>query len=319
MPKKIFTLKTKDETTIEVVRFGKDKPNILLISGIHGDEKTGSQVLERLIIEIGTQKIQGTVDIIKVANPQAYQANRRLHPSDLKDLNRSFPSSGNDAPTDNLARVLGEFAINHNLVVDLHTFPNQISPLIGVLLSEGSKKKQKESNELLKIIQPDLVWFLDTKKTEPQKGGSICSLALKNNIMALGLELPPDDLVSQDQIKRVIRGLKAVLEKLNIIDYQPSIKVACEIPIYERQVFKSVADGQFTPQKSIMTKVDEGEAIGKITNQQTGQIKKIISPIDGVLLTVSKVRIVKKGEKLFVLGKIFRPFLLDTLNKTLID
>ncbi|PIU10857.1 hypothetical protein COT27_00950 [Candidatus Kuenenbacteria bacterium CG08_land_8_20_14_0_20_37_23] len=305
MSKKIFILKTKDEATIEVVRFGNSKPNILLISGIHGDEKTGAQVLEQLISEIGSQKIQGTINIIKVANPQAYQANQRLHPNDHKDLNRSFPSPGNNTPADNLASILGEFAISHDLVVDLHTFPNQISPLIGVLLSEGNEERRKESNELLKIINPDLIWFLDVQATEPQKGGSICSLALKKNITAFGLELPPDDLASQDQMKRVVEGLKAVLVKLSVIDHQLPIKAAGKVPVYERQVYKSLDDGQFTPQKSILTRVNKNEIIGKITNQQTGQIKEIISPIDGVLLTVSRARAVKRGEKLFVLGREF--------------
>ena len=305
MSKKIFTLKTKDETTVEVARFGNSKPNILLISGMHGDEKTGSQVLELLINDLDSQSIQGTVDIIKIANPKAYQANRRLHPNDSKDLNRSFPPSGNNTPTDNLAGVLGEFAISHDLVVDLHTFPNQISPLIGVLLSNGHKDKQKESNELLKIIQPDVIWFLDAQKTEPKKGGSICSLALKNNIAAFGLELPPDDLVSQDQITMAAEGLLAVLGKLNVIDYEKSTKTVRQTPIYERDVYKSLDDGQFIPQKDIMTKVNKDEIIGKITNQQTGQIKEIISPTDGILLTISKERIIKKVEKLFVLAKEF--------------
>jgi len=303
MSKEIFTLKTKDETTIEVVRFGNGRPNILLISGIHGDEKTGPQALEQLINELDSQKIQGTVDVIKIANPQAYQANQRLHPNDHKDLNRSFPSPGNNIPTDNLASVLGEFAISHDLVVDLHTFPNQISPLIGVLLSDGSEYKQKESNELLKLIQLDLIWFLDTQKIEPQKGGSICSMALKNDITAFGLELPPDDLVSPDQIIRVVEGLKAVLTKLNAINYEKPAKIMSKISVYDRQVYQSADDGQFTPQKNILTKIDKDGIIGKITNQQTGQTKEIISPIDGVLLTVSKARVVRGGEKLFVLGR----------------
>lgn len=320
MSKTILTLKTIDETTIEVVRFGNGKPNILFIAGIHGDEKTGPQILERLSNEIGLQKIQGAVDIITVANPQAYRANQRLHPTDHQDLNRNFPSSGNGTPTDNLASILGGFAISHDLVIDLHTFTNQISPLVGVWLAVGSKERQKEANELLKIIQPDLIWFLDTLKTEPQKSGSICSLALIKNITAFGLELPPDDRMSQDQTKRIIKGLKAVLAKLKIITYHQPAKAVNNIPVYERRVYKSFNDGQFTPQKNILTRVYKNEIMGKIMSQRTGQITEIISPIDGVLLTVSRKRLVKKGEKLFVLGlEIYQPIPLDALNKTLVD
>jgi len=305
MIKEEFTLKTRDETTIEVVRFGNGKPSVLFVAGMHGDEKTGSQILEKLINEIDSQEVNGTVDIIKVANPKAYNANQRLHPDDQKDLNRNFPSPVNGTPSDNLASVLGEFALNHDLVVDLHTFPNQISPLIGVSLSEGNEEKKKESNELLNIIDLDLIWFLDTQKTEPQKGGSICDLALKNNIAAFGLELPPDDLISQNQITRTVTGLLSVLGRLNVIDHEESEKLIRQIPIYEREVHKSSDEGRFVPKKNIMIKVNKDEVIGKLIDQQTNQATEIISPSDGTLLTISKERTVKKGEKLFVLGKEF--------------
>jgi len=305
MSKKIFTLKTKDETTVEVVRFGSGKPQVLFIAGMHGDEKTGSQILDRLTNEIDSKEVEGTVDVIKVANPKAYNANQRLHPVDQKDLNRNFPSLGGNTPADYLTDILGKFALSHDLVVDLHTFPNQISPLVGVSLSVGSEEKRKESNELLKSIDLDLIWFLDTQKTEPHKGGSICDLALKNNITAFGLELPPDELVNQNQIVRTINGLLAVLEKLGVINREESEKPTKQIPVYERDVRKSSDEGCFIPQKEIMTSVVKDEVIGEITNQQTGETKKIVSPADGILLTVSKKRMIKKGEKLFVLGKKF--------------
>jgi len=307
--KKIFKLKTKDNTKIRVTRFGIGRPSILFVSGVHGDEKTGPKILSRLIRELGPKKIRGMVDIITVANPRAYRTNQRLHPKDHGDLNRFFPPSNSDTPTGNLANVLGKFAIRHDLVIDLHTFPNQISPIIGVSLPEGSARRQKISNELLEVAQPDLIWLLNTKKTEPQKGGSICSFALKKNRAAFGLELSPNDLVSRSQIIKTIEGLKAVLIKMGAIDHKLLTKPANKISVYERRVYKSRGDGQFTPQKDILTAVEKNEVVGRIKIQQTMRPKRITSPISGILLTISKKRFIKKGEKLFVIGVKTRAFL----------
>lgn len=307
MLKEIFKLKAKDGTTIEVVRFGSGKPSILLISGIHGNEKTGPKILERLINQMDFQKkILGTLDIIRIANPKAYQANQRLHPEDHKDLNRSFLRTAVDLPTYLLSNILAEFARSHTLVIDMHAFPGQISPLIGVFLSDGNKEKRKESHELLRIIQPDLIWSLDTHKVEPQKGGSICSFALKNNIAAFGLELPPIELFSKVQFGRVLEGLKAVCAKLGVMSYPYPTKKANEIPIYERLLYKSPYEGQFIPQKDILAEIRRNEIVGHlIIGRRASQIRKVYSPENGVLMTISKKRAVKEGEKLFVLGKKF--------------
>jgi len=303
MTKKIIKLTTKDNTNIEVVQFGSKKPKILLIAGMHGDEKIGTQILLKLIKEIELLSVNGLVNIIKVANPKAYQASQRLHPKDQQDLNRHFPPLNHDMPTDNIASVLTEFALNHDLVIDLHSFPNQISPIVGVSLYEGSEDKQRESNRLLKCVQPDIIWLLNSKRTEPQKGGSICSMALNADILAFGLELPPDDLISQNQINKVLEGLKAVLAKFNVINYHSPMKTEDKIPVYERQIYKSLVNGLFIPQSEILTKVENSKIIGKIENQQTGQFEEIYSSDDGILLTISKRMIVKKEDKLYVLGK----------------
>jgi predicted deacylase len=301
--KKYNILKTKDNTKIKIIQLGNGSPSVLLMAGVHGDEKTGPIILRDLSKKLASQRMYGKVNIVTIANPKAYKANQRIHPNDHQDLNRNFPPANGNTPTNNLAKILASIVMKQNLVIDLHTFPNQISPIVGVSLCEGNKKLQKQSNKLLKLAKPNVVWLLDTKKTEPQKGGSICSFALQNNITAFGLELPPVDLISQSQINRVIKGLLAVLADFNIINLPRLRKKEMAVPAYERQIFKnSIIEGLFVPKKKVLTPIDINEPVGIIKGQQN-LVKKIYSPYSGILLTISKKRMVKKNEKLFVVGK----------------
>lgn len=190
-----------------------------------------------------------------------------------------------------------------NLVVDIHVFPNQISPIVGIFLLEGNKSIQKRSNKLLHVLQPDIIWLLDTKKTEPKKAGSLCSFALQKNIPAFGIELPPDDIITGKQMHRVTNGLERVLSSINIIDGQRSIIQNKKIIKYERRIYRSKTKGLFTPKKEILFRVRRNEVVGEIKDEVTGKKTKIISPAVGILLTISCQKRVSVREKLFVIGK----------------
>lgn len=289
-----------------VTQFGDGKPSALFVAGIHGDEKTGPLILKLLSKEIKPQQMKGTLHIISIANPDALQANQRLHPDDRKDLNRSFTPSRKNSPTNNMAKTITRLAIKQQLIVDIHVFPHQISPIVGVSLLASNIQVQKKSNRLLHILKPDVIWVLNTKNTEPNKGGSLCELALRKNILAFALELPPHNLISQKQIKRLILSLKRVLRVINIID-GPKLKISKNIPsTYERQIFRSAEEGFFTPKKKILTPIKKNDGVGMITYRQTGETKKILSPFTGTLLTISEPRQIKIKEKLFVVGKKYK-------------
>lgn len=296
---KKYTIKTEDSTTIQIYEFGSGNPKIVLISGIHGDEKTGPLILNRLIKKIKNKNIKGAVMVIPIANPIAYKANSRLHPEDKQDLNRNFPSNNKKTATNYLAKELEKIIIGSELIIDLHVFPNQISPTIGVFLPEGEKSIQSKSKKLIELFGPDLIWKIDSKKTEKKKVGSFCSLALKNNTLAFGLEFAPLSLIKKSEIENSVNSLMNVLSEIKIITKKIS-KPIKKIKTFERFLHQSPYDGLFIPKTKILERINNKEVIGEIRIK--GEVKKIKSPKKGLLMTISKKRIVKKNEKLFTVG-----------------
>src|SRR5580693_9555836 len=60
-------------------------PVALMIAGAHGDEYEGPAAIHDLIREIEPRQITGSVIFVPVANPLAFAASTRRHPTDNGD------------------------------------------------------------------------------------------------------------------------------------------------------------------------------------------------------------------------------------------
>ena len=69
---------------MKISTYGFKSPAVAIVGCVHGNEKIGAEVIQRLE---GTLKIDSAVKYV-VANEEAMQLNQRFISS---DLNRSFP------------------------------------------------------------------------------------------------------------------------------------------------------------------------------------------------------------------------------------
>ncbi|MFW6229344.1 MAG: succinylglutamate desuccinylase/aspartoacylase family protein [Alkalispirochaeta sp.] len=79
---------------------GGSTPTVVIVSGIHGNERSGPVAARRILEEVDL--LRGQLFVVPVANPGAYATGTRRSP-DGGDLNRRFPEGdalGNEAGTD---------------------------------------------------------------------------------------------------------------------------------------------------------------------------------------------------------------------------
>ncbi len=98
-------------------------PKLIVLGAVHGNETCGTQAIRRLLQELeqGTLCIErGTLTMVPIANPLAYQLKRR-HGD--RNLNRNMRIT--DAPQDfedRVANVLCPLLQAHDVLLDLHSF-----------------------------------------------------------------------------------------------------------------------------------------------------------------------------------------------------
>jgi uncharacterized protein len=98
-------------------------PCLALVAGIHGDEAEGIRAAIEITRELDPHEIRGSLLIVPIANPPAFEAHRRRSPVDDLDLNRSFPGNPHGTATERLASALFSLIeVNADFLYTLHSW-----------------------------------------------------------------------------------------------------------------------------------------------------------------------------------------------------
>ena len=110
-----------------IMRGRQDRPHIGISATIHGDEILGVQVLQALWDSLDPAALSGSLWLMPVANPLAFEGLSRNTPLDMLDLNRLFPGVRDGWLSEQLAAAIDEqFLKELDYYIDLHaegTFP----------------------------------------------------------------------------------------------------------------------------------------------------------------------------------------------------
>lgn len=107
---------------VRVGRVGSGKPVGVLSASVHGDEGPwGTRAIRKLLETTPMSELKGSLRIVPVANPMAFEANTRNSHLDQLDLNASFPGDPNGSHTQRLAHVLAVNVLDgSDVVLDVH-------------------------------------------------------------------------------------------------------------------------------------------------------------------------------------------------------
>ncbi|MFX0198920.1 MAG: succinylglutamate desuccinylase/aspartoacylase family protein, partial [Candidatus Hodarchaeota archaeon] len=99
----------------------KDGPKLGILATSHGDEPLAIEILRRFVNEIELGNLKGSILIIPVENPLAFEWCTRGTPLDMLNLNRSFPGKPEGFISEKMAHVISEsFFSNIDYLIDLH-------------------------------------------------------------------------------------------------------------------------------------------------------------------------------------------------------
>ncbi len=112
-----------DSLRIHTIASPHAGPRLLVLGGVHGDETSGTQGIERVLAEIDAGALRltrGQLTLVPVANPLA---RARLTREGERNLNRSFRSRADPADNeDRLTNLLCPLLDAHEVLLDLHSF-----------------------------------------------------------------------------------------------------------------------------------------------------------------------------------------------------
>lgn len=291
---KVEQIKIHKKNNIPVFLFGAE-PKILLMAGVHGDEKTGVLILKNIIKELKNTNKSYPVAIIPCVNIRAYRANSRINPKDKIDFNRIFPVIKIKSESYRIGRAIQDFAEKFTTVIDIHVFTGQYTMKYGIDSNIKNNKMNREIKNMISQIGMEAICRID-HASEPKKDGSLCAYLQHKKILAFGIELPPSEVLTKDNFDTIKNNLIALIKSSH-----KKIK-AKKLKSYTRLSVFSKNTGLFSPKKMPGLEVKKGDTIGNITEKNQEKLN-ISSPFDGILISIRYKKFIKKGDKIFVIGK----------------
>lgn len=286
---------------IEVVRGWDQGPTLFVSAAIHGDEINGVEIIKRLLHQNCLKNLKGTLVAVPVVNIFGFNNKSRYLP-DRRDLNRSFPGSLKGSLASQLANIfIREVVSKCTHGIDLHTGALHRSnlPQIRAFLDDNTTRKMALAFGAPVMINSKL------------RDGSLREAARKRKINMLLYEGGEALRFEENVITAGLNGCLSVMASIGMIS-----KTDQKFPKVEpKSIFKAAhshwvrADhsGSFRVEKQIGDTVKKGEVLATISDLFGRNQFKIKASSDGLIVGLSKIPLVNRGDAVFHIATRSKP------------
>src|SRR4051794_11472753 len=196
------------ELVTHTIRGGAgDGPRLGLIAGIHGDEPLGVETIRRFVAELDPASFSGSLFVLPVANPYAFQALTRNTTLDMSNLNRIFPGDPDGMLTDQLAHaIVQQIVPNSDYLIDFHSGGN-LATVDYVYLHDDLGLAEAFGCEIL--------------FHGPSFPGSLGYHAREHGVPTVVSELGGGQQLNEHYVQKGLRGIRNVMKKLRMLPGEP--------------------------------------------------------------------------------------------------
>ena len=201
---------------VVVAKGAKPGKRVLLVSGVHGDEVSPVDAVQRTMAQLDPAQMSGTVMAVYDVSRPAKEGVTRMWPlaqsgGQLIDLNRVWPGdeSGGNAPTRHAGLVFNRlFKPNADIALDFHTASTG-GDFTAFIFAKMSRPEIRAMAELYPIEQI---------KNDPGYGGTLETSFFEAGIPSLTIEIGGPRHFDKRMMPLFVEGTMNVLKHHKLID-----------------------------------------------------------------------------------------------------
>lgn len=295
---------------VTVLHGSQEGPVLSLIAGIHGSEYSPILAMQQLPALLDPTQMSGTLVVVHIANMPAFTG-RTVYfgPTDLKNLNRSFPGDSSGTITQRIAYALTNHVIKPaDYLIDIHSGDanESLRPSYSAYYAEAGGADVVQQSKRIAVA-----FGLETVV---QFAGSYDSVddAIYTSAQAVTLGIPSMDVESGElgiiddvYIDPITDGAMNVMRELGMIAGEIE---SLENPLFiaERARIYSEHEGIWYADPLVRTGdyVTQGTRLGVITDYFGNELETVTAPESGVLLILFGTPPVNTGDPIVVIGKV---------------
>ena len=280
----------------QVIRHGKSKKRICIVSGTHGDELEGQYVCWDLIRRVNEQieNLDGILEVYPALNPLGVNSMTRGIPQFDLDMNRIFPGNENGTFAEYTAAKIIEDISGADVVIDIHASNIFLREIPQVRINEIS---QDVLVPLAKFVNTDFIWV--------HSSVTVMEATLSHSLNKAGTptlvaEMGAGMRITKSYGDQLLDGIFNLMSKMGIWSGEVK-KVSHPIVSTDGNVsiVYSDASGIYIPAIKHWAGITKGDHIGDILNPLTGTVEQqIFAPCSGIVFTLREYPVVYEGSLL---------------------
>lgn len=208
----VTTMASGHHVVLPIHRLTGDRsgPTLGMLALIHGDEPLPNAVLRRLLSELDLTTLSGTLLVMPVANPYAFEALSRFTPHDGINLNRYFPGAPDGYVTEQIAHtIISQFLPQVQYLIDFHS--GGIFPTVDYVY--------------LSKLRPEMSFAFGSRLlySGPGYRGTLSGMAEEKGIPTVVVEIGGGSLLDRVYIERGVSGALNIMKHLGMLDGVPQV------------------------------------------------------------------------------------------------
>jgi predicted deacylase len=298
------------ELPVMVIRGARPGPIFYIGAGLHGDEVAGVQIVGRLITHLNVKSLRGTLLLVPVQNPLAFQAQHRFFvgqmlrsPMDQSPADpwTSFPGDPNGNLAALIAHALFEQLMRHaQYMIDIHTptTGGRYAPF-AFLPPPRCGKSVLDAEALASTFGADYILAADKGVYVDDKTPHTVLAEL--GIPAFGVEIGEGGRLDEADIKIGLHGLMNVLKQVGMIPGKPEA-FGRRIIIRTMEITRATRGGILHLHVGLNEEVRQGQKVASVISPFGDVLEEIHARHSGPVVRIATLPIVSSGERVIQVG-----------------
>lgn len=282
---------------VVVAKGAKPGKRILLTSGVHGDEVSPVDAVQRTMAQLDPAQMSGTVTAVYDVSRPAKEGVTRMWPTaqwggQLIDLNRVWPGNeeGGNTPTRHAGLAFNRlFKPNADIALDFHTAATG-GDFTAFIFAKLSRPEIRAMAELYPIEQI---------KNDPGYAGTLETAFVEAGIPSLTIEIGGPRHYDKRMIPMFVEGTMNVLKRHKVID-GPMGRTSKEAGTFFGDAFHTVRathGGFLELLVELRTKVVPGQTVARQRNSFGELVREYKTEVGGEISTLQRDAMIEPGTR----------------------
>lgn len=278
---------------VEVVQGSREGVRLWLSAAVHGDELNGVEIIRRVLAQVQTDQLSGTLIAVPIVNVFGFIEQSRYLP-DRRDLNRSFPGTPRGSLAARLAHLfMTEIVSRCTHGVDIHTGSHHRANLPQIRANLQSEETRRCAAAFAAPV------IIDARVRD----GSLREAATEKGIHVLLYEAGEASRFNDDAIGVGVRGVLRLMRALKMRKRQPKRPRGEVVAVEETTWVRARRGGIVRLEVELGDRVAAKQRLALVSGAFGEDTSELLAPKEGIVIGLTRNPLVNRGDGVVHLTK----------------